>query len=91
MAKTSLSNIPVGAETLTISLRSIDVGFDLRAVGQTAILPEGITAVLCDLPERGGHVIPREQPVSGNPAQILKRLRGLGYSVRYAAAGKVEV
>ena len=68
---------------MTISIRSIDVGFDLRAVGQTTTLPPGTTAVLCDLPERNGYVMPREKAVTGTPEKILRSLRGLGYSVRF--------
>lgn len=68
----------------TVSIRSIDVGFDPRAVGDgPLLLPVGTTTVLCDLPERDGYVGAREGAITGTPTQILKRLRGLGYSVRY--------
>jgi hypothetical protein len=68
---------------MTISIRSIDIGFDVRAVGQTVMLATNTTAVLCDLPARDGYVMPRKQPVTGTPEKILRSLRGLGYSVRF--------
>lgn len=67
----------------TISLRSIDIGYDVRVVGGTWTLPSDTTAVLCDMPERDGYVIARKKPVTGTPLQILRSLRGLGYSVRF--------
>lgn len=68
---------------MTISIRSLDIGFDVRAVGQTVTLPADTTAVLCDLPERGGYVMPRKDAIVGTPEQILRSLRGLGYSVHF--------
>jgi hypothetical protein len=68
---------------MMISIRSIDVGFDLRTVGQSAVLPIGTTAVLCDSPKRNGYVLARKKAITGTPHEILKKLRGLGYSVRY--------
>ena len=69
---------------MTISIRSTDMGYDLRAVGQEVILPADTDAVLCDMPERNGYVIRREDAVTGTHDQIVKRLRGLGYRVRFA-------
>jgi len=73
----------------TVSIRSIDFGFDTRAVpGPPIRLPVGTMAVLCDLPERDGYVMPRKGAITGTPGQILKRLRGLGYSVCYYTPSK---
>ena len=71
----------------TYSLRSLDVGFDLRALKMTATLPAGTTAVLCDMPRRKGPTKPRKEPVTGSPTEILRTLRRLGYSVRWGLPG----
>lgn len=74
-----------------ISIRSIDIGFDVRSTGQTVELPDHVTTVLCDLPDRDGYIMPRKKPVTGSQAAILKTLRGLGYSVRFKNSAAKEV
>lgn len=68
---------------MTISIRSIDIGFDLRAVGQRIILPADTDCVLCDLPERDGIVQRWEEPVTGSREKITRALRGLGYRIDF--------
>ena len=66
-----------------ISIKSIDVGFDLRAVGQTVLLDPETTSVAYDKPERGGYVTAADKHAEGTPQQILRTLRGAGYKCRF--------
>lgn len=70
----------------TVTLRSIDVGFDLRLHKMTAQIPAGTTHVLCDERQRGACVLARREPVTGTPEEITQQLRGFGYRVRWTEA-----
>jgi hypothetical protein len=62
-----------------ISLRSIDVGFDLRLHKYTTEIPRDVTAVECEA--RHGY---DGVTVTGTPEQIVRQLRFLGYRARLA-------
>lgn len=68
----------------TISIRSIDLGFDPRNVdgpGRVIEIPQDIDAVYCDERPHHGYVHPRPLPIRGSITQIISSLRQLGYSV----------
>jgi hypothetical protein len=63
-----------------MSLRSLDVGFDLRLHPEiVAPIPEGTTCVRYDSP--GPVYAPRE--ISGQPHRIVETLRANGYRVSW--------
>jgi len=67
----------------SLSIRSIDVGWDPRTVGSTVLLPKGTKCVYYDQAKRGGIVCPEPVPATGNRQQILATLRHAGYDVRF--------
>jgi hypothetical protein len=67
---------------LEVSVRSIDVGFDPREVGQAVKLPKFVTRVLYDEP-RGSDGIVRaaDKPAIGDAKAIAAKLESVGYTV----------
>lgn len=67
---------------LEVSVRSIDIGFDPRRIGQTVKLPKYVTRVLYDEPaDESGIVRAAKKPALGDAKTIAKQLVAVGYTV----------
>jgi hypothetical protein len=64
----------------SLSIRAIDVGFDLRVLGMIVEIPRTVTAVTYD--DRQGEA----RVVRGDAGTIARALRRAGYRVRWADA-----